>query len=175
MTEFESSGPLRMLDDGFIGIDQKAMFADIVPLLRFWLGMFLVAWVIYIVIGDYLVKQFPAVDVERLTMFLFWVVVGYVGLRGVYMVVAVRYRSYILDNALLHVRVGVFTKVHVMVPRDRVQYTSVSRSFMQRLFELASLSVYTAGTKSGSVGIRHIRNSEAERIQDELVSQMQNE
>lgn len=175
MTEYESSGPLRVLDDGFIRIDQKAMFADIVPFLRLWLILFLVGWGLYNVLDDFFARQFPDIEVERLAKFLVWVVVGYLPLRIAYMVVAVRYRSYKLDDFLLHVRFGVLTKMHVMVPRDRVQYTSVSRSFMQRTFELASLSVHTAGTKSGSVGIRHIRNSEAERIQDELVTQMKNE
>lgn len=172
MTEIESDTPLRKLDDGFIGIDQKAMFADIEPFLRLWLILFLVAWGLYNVWDGFIARQFEHVDVEPLATILAYVFLGYLSLRVAYMVVAVRYRSYKLDDTLLHTKYGVFTKVHVMVPRDRVQYTSLSRSFMQRACDLASLSVHTAGTKSGSVRISHIRNSEAERIQDELVAQM---
>ena len=175
MTEIESGTPLRKLDDGFIGIDQKAMFADIEPFLRGWLILFFCAWFMYNLWGGYLVRQLEDLDVERIATILAYIFFVYLSLRVAYMVVAVRYRSYKLDDTLLHTKYGVFTKVHVIVPRDRVQYTSLSRSFMQRACDLATLSVHTAGTKSGSVGISHIRNSEAERIQGELVTHMKDE
>lgn len=175
MAEYEGSSPLRILDDGFIGIDQKAMFADIEPFLRFWLIMGIPIFAMYFMLDDFLSTQFPDINIDRIITTLAYVVLGYICLRTAYLVVAVRYRSYKLDHSLLHAKYGVFTKVHIMVPRDRVQYTGLSRSFMQRACDLASLTVHTAGTKSGSVGIRNMRNSEAERIQDELVAQMKDE
>ena len=151
------------------------MFADIVPFLRFWLIMAIPASAAYFMLDDFLSAQFPEINIDRIVTILAYLMLGYIGIRTVYLAVAVRYRSYKLDDSLLHAKFGVFTRVHIMVPRDRVQYTGLSRSFMQRTFELASLTVHTAGTKSSSVGIRNLRNSEAERIQDELISQMKDE
>jgi membrane protein YdbS with pleckstrin-like domain len=98
-------------------------------------------------------------------------------LAGVQLVLAVlwpplsyRRLRWRLDAAGLHLRRGVLWRSDITVPRSRVQHTDVSQGPFARLFGLASLVVYTAGTEHSEVALPGLRHATACAIRDFLIA-----
>ncbi len=83
-----------------------------------------------------------------------------------------RYRrtSYALDAAGLRIRRGLVWRSETLVPRSRVQHTDINRGPLDRRFGLATLKVYTAGTKLASVSLDGLPEARAIELRDALVA-----
>jgi membrane protein YdbS with pleckstrin-like domain len=75
-----------------------------------------------------------------------------------------------LDDAGLRILRGVVWRSETLVPRSRVQHTDLNRGPLDRHFGLATLKVYTAGTKLASVSIDGLPEARAAELRDALVS-----
>jgi membrane protein YdbS with pleckstrin-like domain len=78
--------------------------------------------------------------------------------------------TYALDAAGLRIRRGVLWQSETLVPRSRVQHTDLNRGPLDRRFGLATLKVYTAGTKLASVAIDGLPEARAAELRDALVT-----
>lgn len=76
--------------------------------------------------------------------------------------------SYRVDEDGLQIRRGVLWRSHVFVPRSRIQHTDVAQGPMQRMFDLGTLMVFTAGSKHSRTRLRGILLKEARRLRDDL-------
>lgn len=82
----------------------------------------------------------------------------------------VRYRVWqfeIRDDAL-HLERGVITRVETAVPFVRVQHVDTQRGPVARLLGLASVVVYTAGSRGADVTIPGLRSERASELHDRL-------
>jgi membrane protein YdbS with pleckstrin-like domain len=81
-----------------------------------------------------------------------------------------RYRAwgYGIDGEALRVRHGVWTRVHTLVPLDRVQHIDVSQGPLERANGICSLVLHTAGTLHSQIAIPGLTREAAERIRDEI-------
>lgn len=77
---------------------------------------------------------------------------------------------FVLDADGLRIRRGVFWHSETLVPRSRVQHIDLNRGPLDRRFGLASLKVYTAGTKLASVSIDGLPAERAAQLRDALVA-----
>lgn len=75
-----------------------------------------------------------------------------------------------LDASGLRIRRGVFWRSETLVPRSRVQHTDLNRGPLDRRFGLATLKVYTAGTKLASVSLDGLPEARAAQLRDALVT-----
>ena len=57
------------------------------------------------------------------------------------------------------------------VARSRIQHTDVTQGPVQRLYGLATLSIYTAGTEDAQIDVAGISFEEAKRLRAELTGQ----
>ena len=55
-------------------------------------------------------------------------------------------------------------------PLNRLQHVDLQRGPLERMYGLASLVLYTAGTSSASISIPGLAAAEAERLRDHLVA-----
>lgn len=81
-----------------------------------------------------------------------------------------RYRVWyyeVRDDSLLLYR-GVFTRVRTVVPYVRIQHVDVSRGPLERLLGLASVVVYTAGSRGADVTIPGLTIDRADDLQARL-------
>lgn len=81
------------------------------------------------------------------------------------------YTAFHLDNEGLVIRKGMLWRSETFVLRTRVQHIDVAQDPLARLFGLASIKVYTAGTKLGSISLSGLDKVDAEYIRNELISQ----
>lgn len=70
----------------------------------------------------------------------------------------------------LRIRRGVFWRSETLIPRSRVQHTDLNRGPLDRQLGLATLKVYTAGTKLASVSLDGLPDARAVALRDALVS-----
>lgn len=82
---------------------------------------------------------------------------------------AYRAWSWRIDAKVLETRSGLFVKVARLLPLTRVQHVDLERGPFERLFGLASLVLYTAGTHDSSITIPGLDAEEATRLRDLLV------
>ncbi|MFW5918306.1 MAG: PH domain-containing protein [Haloferacaceae archaeon] len=84
--------------------------------------------------------------------------------------VLLRYRSwrYEVREDALYLERGVLTHVKTVVPFVRVQHIDTSRGPVDRVIDLSSLVVYTAGSRGADVTIPGLTPADAEDLQDRL-------
>lgn len=68
----------------------------------------------------------------------------------------------------LYLKRGVVTRIETAVPYVRVQHVDTQRGPVERLVGLASVVVYTAGSRGADVTIPGLRTERADEIQDQL-------
>ncbi|MFB6111403.1 MAG: PH domain-containing protein [Halobacteriaceae archaeon] len=97
------------------------------------------------------------------------VVGGLILLVGVVHVIY-RYRvwRFELRDEELYIRRGVLTQVRTLVPYVRVQHVDSRRAPLERAFGLASVVVYTAGSRGADVTIPGLTPERAAELQQRL-------
>jgi membrane protein YdbS with pleckstrin-like domain len=78
--------------------------------------------------------------------------------------------GYRIDAKTLETKSGVWFRVMRLLPLNRLQHVDLHRGPLERLFGLASLVLYTAGTSSASISIPGLSEDEAVRMRDHLVA-----
>jgi hypothetical protein len=88
-----------------------------------------------------------------------------------------RYRAwgYGIDPQELHVRRGVWIRVHTVVPLDHVQHIDVSQGPLERAVGICSLVLHTAGTLHSQIVLPGLDRATAERLRDEIRARMREE
>lgn len=81
-----------------------------------------------------------------------------------------RHARFALTADGLRIRRGVFWRSEVLVPRSRVQHTDLNRGPIDRQLGMASLKVFTAGTRLASVSLDGLPDERAVELRDALVS-----
>lgn len=80
-----------------------------------------------------------------------------------------RYLRYRVDEEGVLIRRGVLWRKVISIPTSRVQHTDVSQGPLQRHYELATLTVYTAGTEGASIELSGLEQTVARRLRDHLL------
>jgi membrane protein YdbS with pleckstrin-like domain len=79
-----------------------------------------------------------------------------------------KHLRYLVDEGGLRIRRGVFWRSVIWIPISRVQHTDLSQGPVQRFYELATLTVYTAGTEGASISLAGLEHGIATRLCDHL-------
>lgn len=85
-----------------------------------------------------------------------------------YSKVAYKKFSYYMDERGLFINKGVFWQKKIVVPINRVQHTDITQGPLARRYDLAELTVHTAGTQSASVKIQGILHKHASELRSQL-------
>ena len=78
--------------------------------------------------------------------------------------------GFALDDAGLRIRRGLWWRSETLVPRSRVQHTDINHGPLDRRLGLATLRVYTAGTRLASVALDGLPEARAIALRDALVA-----
>ncbi|MEO0898686.1 MAG: PH domain-containing protein [Bacteroidota bacterium] len=75
-----------------------------------------------------------------------------------------RFKAYALREKDVHYRRGVLWRSETSIPFHRVQHVEVSEGFVERMFKLASLRVFTAGGESSDLSIPGLEPDHAKNL-----------
>lgn len=83
-----------------------------------------------------------------------------------------RYRrlTYRLDEIGLTIQDGVWWRTQTSLPRVRIQHSDVSQGPLQRRYGIATLKLYTAGSRYTKVELEGLRHEDALALRDRLLS-----
>jgi membrane protein YdbS with pleckstrin-like domain len=82
-----------------------------------------------------------------------------------------QYTGYRLGDAGMEILRGVFWRHKISIPLARVQHVDVSQGPVQRIFDLGTLAVHTAGTKNASIELAGLAHAKAVQLRDQLIEQ----
>jgi len=85
---------------------------------------------------------------------------------------AARYEAldYAVDAAGICIRSGVIWRSHLSLPRARIQHTDVSQGPLQRRYGVATLKLYTAGSRYTRIDLPGLEYDEAVALRDALTA-----
>lgn len=99
------------------------------------------------------------------TGWILWAIASFVLTRMGYKI-----RGYLLrDRDLVH-RQGVIFKNTTTIPFNRVQHCEVSQGIIQRMFDLHTLQIFTAGGSNSDLSIPGLKADTAQRIKDFIIN-----
>lgn len=82
------------------------------------------------------------------------------------------YTGYCVTDDLLLLRQGALWRAQRGVPFNRIQHVEVKESLFARLFGLASVVIYTAGSQGADLEVPGLRKVDAEAMQHRLLNEM---
>ena len=77
-------------------------------------------------------------------------------------------RGYSLEQERLRVARGILFRKDTVVPFGRVQHIDVNQGPLERAFDLATLTVHTAGTHNASVSLPGLAQADAMAMREEI-------
>jgi membrane protein YdbS with pleckstrin-like domain len=98
--------------------------------------------------------------------------VFFVGMVFAFWWPARRYRClrYGLDEFGLVLQSGVWWRKQISLPRVRIQHSDVSQGPLQRRYGIATLKLYTAGSRYTKIELEGVQHAEALALRDSLVT-----
>lgn len=134
------------------------------------------AWICGIALVQYIVILIVWAAGPISTTALMWLSAGGVLLFGALLALAYkwpelhhRHLRYRVDDRGVRIRRGVLWRKVISIPTSRVQHTDVSQGPVQRRYQLATLTVYTAGTEGASISLEGLEQAVARRLRDHLL------
>jgi uncharacterized protein len=92
-------------------------------------------------------------------------VLAWVWPRAVY-----RHLRYRIDDVGMMVESGVFFRSQAALPRVRIQHADVTQGPLQRRFGVATLKLYTAGSRFTEISLPGLAHEDALRLRDVLLA-----
>ena len=131
------------------------------------------SFIFFLIMGFGLIMSYFLTDVTEVPG-LFW---GLVGLWIIWAITSFvltnlgyKVRGYILrDKDLVH-RKGVIFKTLTTIPFNRVQHCEVSQGIIQRMFDLHTLQIFTAGGSNSDLSIPGLKADTAQRIKEFIIN-----
>ncbi|MCR9291932.1 MAG: PH domain-containing protein [bacterium] len=102
-----------------------------------------------------------------------WLIVGLLLGAAAHAWPPIKYRhtTWRLNSLGMEIRRGVYWRHRISVPVARVQHVDVSQGPIQRMFDLGTLTIHTAGTKNSAVELEGLHHEVALQVRDRLISQ----
>lgn len=101
-------------------------------------------------------------------MLMVMMMLSLLGLQVYFVVAGFKYKGYCIRQHDVLYRSGLIFKRELAVPLRRIQHVEVKRGIFSRIFELASLHIYTAGSGSVDLKIPGISLADAEKLMEHL-------
>ena len=163
-----SAGQGVQISDGFLQLDPRNIQVSKIAGMIFS-GIFTLACLI----GLLVLGAFIGFDVFWLSIAS--IAMGLVALSWIsaflWPAVEHRHASWRLDAEGFEIRRGVFWRHRITIPLGRVQHADVSQGPLQRMYEIGTLTVHTAGTSNASVVLEGLAHSNALQLRDLIVRQ----
>lgn len=147
------TGPLPILGEGPVLIRVRPGFLFVLFFRQgWWLGPSIVAFVVHAALRG--IWQ-PDPAPWLVTAAIAWLLIGLL-IR----IVAWQSRTYTVTAQTLSVRAGLLSRVAADLPLNRIQHTTITRSVFERMFNLGTVGVATAGADGAVVNLLMIPKPE---------------
>ncbi len=80
--------------------------------------------------------------------------------------------AYCIDDQGIWIRDGVFWRSESALPRIRLQHADVTQGPLERRWQVATLRLYTAGTRHTELRLPGLRDADARALRDRLLAEV---
>lgn len=144
------------------GLERNYILVSIFGTLLF----FLIAVVAFVSI--YLLSNSFKVDI------VFWSILGVIlliaGVATLLSYLGFKIKGYSVREKDIHYRKGLLFRSMISIPFNRIQHCEVSESFLDRMFDLAKLKIYTAGGSNSDLVIPGLPKESAHELRAMILS-----
>lgn len=131
------------------------------------------SFIFFLIVGFGIIGTYLLTDISDNPK-LFWGLVGFWILWAltsfILTTMGYKIRGYRLrDKDLIH-RKGVIFKTVTTIPFNRVQHCEVSQGVIQRMFDLHTLQIFTAGGSNSDLAIPGLKDDTAQRIKEFIIN-----
>ena len=159
--EESKSNDFHPIDPRYILVERLASFILLVVVS---FGSIIACLTMWLSGADQIFIVLAAIGLSLLCLGLLWTTVFWPQIEY-------RHIHWKLSDVGLEIRRGVFWKTEIAIPWARAQHADVSQGPLQRLYEIGSLTIHTAGTKNSSVTIEGLAHQRAVQLRDEIIRQ----
>tara|TARA_B110000091_G_scaffold138804_1_gene148393 strand:+ start:1166 stop:1675 length:510 start_codon:yes stop_codon:yes gene_type:complete len=153
----------EILKVAFKPIHKSYLNVILIHLVVLFIGLFSVAFFI-----DY--KGVLEVEIDSFLIYLFVLILFIVVLFMNFY--SFKKRKYVVREKDISYQKGLFFKKMTTVPFNRIQHIEIDQGPISRLFNVVSLSVFTAGDSSDDLKIRGLLKEEAQEIKEYISIQI---
>ena len=107
----------------------------------------------------------PIVKWGLIAFWLFWLILSFAFIKMGYGI-----RGYVLRERDMVHRRGVIFRNLTTIPFNRVQHCEVSQGPIQRLFDLHTLQIFTAGGSNSDLSIPGLKGGTAQKIKEYIIN-----
>ncbi|WP_290701401.1 PH domain-containing protein [Lacinutrix sp.] len=154
----------------------KAEIVSLKPISRSYLKILFINNILkYIILFGLIISGNNFLEKEWISNVFWYVIILLVVLfilQSIITVLGFKKRGYALRTHDIIYAKGLLSHKKTIVPFIRIQHTETKQSFIAKLFNLASLNVYTAGESGGDLSINGLTRTEAENINQLLTTKI---
>lgn len=132
-----------------------------VILINFFL-IFILLFVGLILLDEYTFTE----EIAAYSNYIYASFTVFFGLIFLFLLLSFSKRMYVLRDKDISYKAGLFTKTITTVPFSRIQHVEIDEKPFSRIFNLASISVFTAGDSSDDLDIKGINKEKALQIKE---------
>ncbi|MEM9992207.1 MAG: PH domain-containing protein, partial [Bacteroidota bacterium] len=148
----------------YLKVDKNSLAVSLIGSVLWW-GFILLTTSFFIYLNNF---DYPS--------FMNYVVLGLLLALAIFsltmIVLGYSKKGYALRTQDVSFKEGVLWKSHTVVPFNRIQHSEVTQGPVQSMFELASISIYTAGGSASDLTITGLQEKEAHQIKDFLLQKI---
>ena len=105
-------------------------------------------------------------EITAYSIYIYALFTSFFGLIFLFLIFSFPKRMYVVRDKDISYKAGLFTKKITTVPFSRIQHVEIDEKPISRIFNLASISVFTAGDSSDDLEIKGINKEKALQIKE---------
>ncbi|MDP5093369.1 MAG: PH domain-containing protein [Polaribacter sp.] len=124
------------------------------------------------IFGVFIVDYTKIIDISAILLDVYFSILIIFALIFLMQFLGFKKRKYVVREKDISYKSGLVFKKTTTVPFNRIQHLEIDQGPISRFFDLAVLSVFTAGNSSDDLKINGLKKEEAEKIKEFISNQI---
>lgn len=125
-----------------------------------------------LIVGVFIVDFTKIIDISANLLYIYFSIIAIFAFTFFIQFFGFKKRKYVVREKDISYKSGLLFKKTTTVPLNRIQHLEIDQGPVSRFFDLAVLSVFTAGNSSDDLKISGLKKDQAEKIKEFISNQI---
>lgn len=125
-----------------------------------------------LIVGVFIVDFTKIIDISANLLYIYFSIIAIFAFTFFIQFFGFKKRKYVVREKDISYKSGLLFKKTTTVPFNRIQHLEIDQGPVSRFFDLAVLSVFTAGNSSDDLKISGLKKDQAEKIKEFISNQI---
>ena len=125
-----------------------------------------------LIVGVFIVDFTKIIDISSNLLYIYFSIIAIFAFTFFIQFFGFKKRKYVVREKDISYKSGLLFKKTTTVPFNRIQHLEIDQGPVSRFFDLAVLSVFTAGNSSDDLKISGLKKDQAEKIKEFISNQI---